>query len=126
MPHLQEELCEWTEMVSRKLPHLSQTKAVVLALYSFGMVLTQSSGLSTIAVFLGYLLNKKENTVRQQLREFNYEGPDKRGRQRRSVVVEQHFGDLLGWVLSWWSDGEQRLALVLDATTFKQVFTVLV
>jgi hypothetical protein len=126
MPGLQEELCEWSEVVSSKLPQLSHTEAAVLALYSFGMVLTQSCGISTIAVFLGYLLNKQANTVRQQLREFNYEAKAKRGKQRRSVAVEQHFGALLSWIVGWWGEGEQRLALAMDATSFKQVFTVLV
>src|SRR5579871_2331629 len=126
MPHLQEELCEWTEIVSRKLPSLSQSEARVLALYSFGMVLTESCGLTSIAVFIGILLGRQENSVRQQLREFTYEGAAKRGAKRRSVNVENCFGGLLGWVLSWWGAEEKRLALALDATTFKQVFTVLV
>jgi hypothetical protein len=126
MPRLQDELCEWTDTVSRKLPSLSKTEARVLALYSFGMVLVQSCGITSIAVFLSMLLERKENSVRQQLREFTYAGEDKRGAKRRSVAVASCFGDLLGWVLSWWSAGEHRLALALDATTFKQLFTVLV
>lgn len=65
---------------------------MVLAVYSFGMVLTQLCGLTTIATFLGYLLGKKANTVRQQLREFNYDGADKRGERRCSVAVERSFG----------------------------------
>jgi hypothetical protein len=32
---------------------------------------------------------------------------------------------LLKWVLSWWQEGERRLALVLDAMTLGQRFTVL-
>ncbi len=126
MPQLDQELCEWTEVVSRKLPSLSAAEARVLALYSFGMVVVQSCGLTSIAVFLGVLLGRQENRVRQQLREFTYAGEDKRGDKRRTVKVESSFGELLGWVLSWWADEEHRLALALDATTFKQVFTVLV
>ncbi len=125
MPSLNEGLSEWTATVSRKLPHLSQAEAVVLALYSFGMVLTHSCGLTTIATFLGYLFDQKANTVRQRLREFNYDGADKRGERRRSVEVERSFGSLLGWVLSWWSSDEKRLALALDATSFREVFVVL-
>lgn len=125
MPNLKDGLCEWTDTVSRKLPHLNKAEAVVLALYSFGMVLTQSSGLTTITVFLGYLLSKHTNTVRQQLREFNYDGEDKRGVQRRSVAVEHSFGALLNWIVSWWASDDKRLALALDATTFREVFVVL-
>lgn len=90
------------------------------------MVLVQSCGLTSIAVFLGLLLGRQENSVRQQLREFTYDGADKRGAKRQTVEVETCFGALLGWVLSWWAEGEHRLALALDATTFKQLFTVLV
>ena len=126
MPQLEEGLCEWTEVVSRKMPSLSNSEARVLALYSFGMVLAQSCGLTSVVVFLGLLLGREDNSVRQQLREFTYEGKDKRGNKRQTVAVENCFGGLLGWVLSWWSEGEQRMALAMDATTFKQIFTVLV
>jgi hypothetical protein len=89
------------------------------------MVSVRSSGLTRVAVFLGAVLGKADNTVRQQLREFSYEGAAKRGAQRRSVEVEACFGGLLRWVISWWADGEKRMALALDATTFKDIFTVL-
>ena len=92
MPRLEQELCEWTEVVSSKLPSLSSSQARVLALYSFGMVLVQSCGLTSIAVFLGLLLGRQENSVRQQLREFTYEGADKRGAKRQSVAIETCFG----------------------------------
>jgi hypothetical protein len=125
MPQLDRELCEWTETVSRKLPTLSTAQAGVLALYSFGMVLVQGCGLTSIAAFVGMLLGRKENSVRQQLREFTYEGDAKRGTKRQSVEVEGCFGGLLRWVLSWWDSSEQRLALAIDATNFKDIFTVL-
>lgn len=125
MSTLSEGLSDWTETVSSKLPHLSKAEAVVLALYSFGMVLTQSCGLTTVAVFLGYLLGQEANTVRQRLREFNYDGEDKRGAKRHEVAVEQSFGALLGWVLSWWTSDDRRLALALDATHFRDIFVVL-
>ncbi|WP_181984849.1 hypothetical protein [Nostoc sphaeroides] len=51
------------------MPHLTKSQAVVLAMWSFGIVMTQSCGLTTVSVFLATLLGKKENTVRQQLRE---------------------------------------------------------
>jgi len=126
MPPLQTELCEWTNIVSRKLPKLSSSQARVLALYSYGMVLVQGCGLTRIAEFLGMLLGRQANSVRQQLREFTYAGTDKRGTNRQTVTVDGCFGDLLGWVLSWWNAQEQRLALAMDATNFKDIFTVLV
>ncbi len=126
MPRLNAELCEWAAIVSRKLPSLSASQAWVLALYSFGMVMVHSCGLTSVAVFLATLLGKQENTLRQQLREFRYEGTAKRGAKRQEVVVEACFTGLLSWVISWWDDTDKRLALALDATTFKDVFTVLV
>jgi len=125
MSQLNGELCEWAERVSSKLPSLTRSQAWVLAMFSFGMVLTHSCGISTVAVFLGMLLEKKDNTVRQQLREFTYDAQDKRGSKRTAVEVEGCFGDLVRWVISWWADEEKRLALAMDATTFKAIFTVL-
>jgi hypothetical protein len=126
MSRLDEELCEWTEVVSSRLTHLSRSQARGLALYSFGVVMVQSCGVTSIAVFLGMLLGRNENSVRQQLRELTYAGPDKRGKQRKSLDVESCFGDLVGWIIAWWSNGAEQVALVLDATTFQDVLTILV
>ena len=125
MSHHQKELSEWIEIVSRKLPHLHAAEVNVLAMYSFGAVLSQSCGISRISAILSMLLRQKPNTLRQRLRELTYGGEDKRGKKRRSLEVEHSFGDLLKWVLSWWASSEQRLALVADATSFRNMFTVL-
>jgi len=121
-----EGLEQWTEIVSRQLPQLSKTQARVLALYSFGVVMMQSSGMRKVSVFLGALLSRKENSVRQQLREFYYDADDKRGVQRHEVEVATCFGWLLRWILGWWESNEQRLAVAMDATSLGQQFTVLV
>jgi hypothetical protein len=88
------------------------------------MVLARSCALSAVSVFLAQGLNRKANTVRQQLREFCYEVQAKRGGPRQEVQVEGCFAPLLAWVLSWW-EGNQ-LALAVDATTLGQRFVVLV
>jgi hypothetical protein len=36
-----EELREWTRVVIKKMPHLTKPQAVVLAMWSFGIVMTQ-------------------------------------------------------------------------------------
>ncbi|ODH02268.1 hypothetical protein A4S05_25075 [Nostoc sp. KVJ20] len=59
-----EELRQWTRKVIEKMPHLSKSQALILAMWSFGIVMTQSCGLTTVSVFLAELLGKKENTVR--------------------------------------------------------------
>jgi hypothetical protein len=107
------------------LPVLSRAQARVLAAFSFGMLVTQSCGVTTVATFLATLLGRSYDAQRQQLREFCYDAADKRGRQRQEVAVAACFAPLLRWVLAWWPRGEQRLALALDATTLGQRFTVL-
>jgi hypothetical protein len=89
------------------------------------MLVTQSCGLTTVATFLAGLLGRSYEAQRQQLREWCYDAPDKRGQQRQQVEVAACFKPLLRWVLAWWPQGERRLALALDATTLGQRFTVL-
>jgi len=115
----------WTETVCQHMPHLSNPYAVVLALWSFGMVVTKSCGLTTVAAFLAILLDKKENTLRQRLREWYWEAKQKRGDKRQELDVGTCFAPLVRWVLSWWPATEQRLALALDATTLSDRFVVL-
>lgn len=119
-------LSQWTATVSTHLPHLTRPHATVLALWSYGMVVAQSCGITTVAAFLALLLQKKEATLRQQLREWCYAAPDKKGAKRQEVEVSACFGPLLRWVLAWWAPDERRLALAMDATTLGQRFTVLV
>ena len=106
------------------MPHLSKPQAAVLALWSVGMVLARSCALTAVSLFLAKGLERKPNTVRQQLREWCYEAQAKRGKPRQELSVETCFASLLAWVLSWW-EGTQ-LALAVDATTLGQRFVVLV
>lgn len=122
----QDGLSQWITTVSTHLPHLSRPQARVLAYWSYGMVLAQSCGLTTVAVFLALLLHTAPTTLRQQLREWCYAAADKKGARRQEVAVRPCFAALLGWVLAWWASEERRLVLALDATTLGQRFTVLV
>lgn len=107
------------------MSHMKHTDAVVLALWSFAIALTQSCGQSTVCVFLASLLKKKENTVRQRLREWCWDVKDKAGDHRQAFEVAACFIALIRWVLSWWASNEKRLALAIDATTLGQRFVVL-
>jgi hypothetical protein len=118
-------LSQWVETVSIHMPHLSKPMATVLALWSFGIVITKSCGLTTVAGFLADLLQQQENSVRQRLREWYYAAEDKRGAKRQQLAVAESFGPLIRWVLSYWPSHEKRLALAMDATNLKQLFTVL-
>ncbi len=114
---------QWIEEVAGHFPHLSPAQARVLALWSVGMVLARSCALTAVSTLLAAVLGRKENSVRQQLREGVYEAAAKRGRQRRDVIVHLCFVPLLRWVLSRWQG--THLALALDATTLGERFVVL-
>jgi len=79
------------------------------------MVLARSCALSAVREVLAQGLERKPNTVRQQLREGCYEAKAKRGGPRQELAVATCFAPLWGWVLSWW-EGNQ-LALAVEATT---------
>jgi hypothetical protein len=88
------------------------------------MVLARSCALTAVSLFLATGLDRKANTVRQQLREWCYEAKAKRGQPRQELTVGSCFAPLLAWVLSWWEG--QQLALAVDATTLGDRFVVLV
>ena len=107
--------------MSRRLPHLSRAHAHVLALWSYGMVLAHSGGITSVVALLAPLVGASESTLRQRLREWCYDAQDKRGTHRQAVEVRACFAPLLGWVLAWWGSAERRLALVLDASTLSRL-----
>lgn len=120
-----EELDYWTEEVSTEFRQLSKRQAQVLALYSYGMVMTQHCGQTIIVTFLGMLLGWPIQNLRQRLREWNYESQQKRGKQRQAIVVETHFRSLLGLILRYWHK-KKRLVLALDVTYLRDRHTILV
>src|SRR5947209_17338456 len=110
-------LSQWEQTVSRHLPQLSRPQACVLALWSYGMVLAKSCGITSVVALLAPRLVQSESTLRQRLREWCYPSEQKKGTQRQALEVSSCFAPLLGWVLSWWDPGEHRLALAMDAST---------
>ena len=105
--------------------HLSKPQLTVLALWSFGIVLAKTCGMSQVVASLSSHFEEKESNLRQRLREWNWDAKDKQGKQRRDWQVSQSFGPLLKWVLSQWSSGERQMVLAMDATSLKKVFVVL-
>src|SRR5260370_14891155 len=118
-------LSQWEKTVSSNLPHLSRPEASVLALWSYGMVLANSCGITSVAALLADLLGCSYDGLRQRLREWCYDRSDKKGKQRQEVDVTLCFAPLLKWVLSWWQASGNCLALGMDATTLSDRFTVL-
>jgi hypothetical protein len=105
---------QWLTTIMHHLPQLSKPQATVLAWGSFGMVLARSCALTAVSHLRAKGLKRKAPTVRQQLREWYYDTPRKRGAKRQALHVETCFPVLLGWVVSWWQG--TQLALAIDAT----------
>lgn len=118
-------IADWSQQVHAHFPHLSRPQAGVLALWSYAALALQCCGQSQVAGFLAGLLQLKEATIRQRLREWTWEIKAKTGQKRQEVVVARCFAPLLQWVLSGLASHPGRLALALDATTLKQNVVVL-
>lgn len=121
------QLTSWTDEVSQRFPDLSGPVASVLALCSFGMVLSGSSGLSSVALSLSKHLHRPEDALRKRLREFCLDAQDKsgtkQGQKRRDFDPADAFAPLLRWILSLWEG--KRLHLAIDATNLGDRFHVL-
>lgn len=121
------ELYRWSQQLASRFPGLSPVFVTLLALWSLGMILAQRCGLSRVVCHLAALLDQKDNTVRQRLREFYQEAAAKAGAKygvpRRDFQVTACFAPLLAWVLSFWPG--TRLALALDVTNLGDRFHVL-
>ena len=87
---------QWLTTIMQHLSHLSKPQATVLALWSFGMVLARSCALTAVSHLLATGLQRQEQTVRQQLREWYYDAPRKRGAKRQALHVETCFARLAG------------------------------
>src|SRR6266699_2313451 len=70
---------QWLTTIMQHLSHLSKPQATVLALWSFGMVLARSCALTAVSHMLAKGMKRQEQTGRQQLREWYYDTPRKRG-----------------------------------------------
>lgn len=118
-------LSSWKQEVSTAFRHLSKAQKLGLVYWSVGIALIGSGGISQISALLAQLLNQKEGTVFQRLREWYLDASHKSGDHRRELDVTSCFGPLLGWILQLWAGEEKRLALALDATTLGNRWTVL-
>jgi hypothetical protein len=58
-----------TTFIHTQLPPLSKVQAMVLTLWSLGMVLARSCVLTAVSLFLASWLSSKKQAVRQRLRE---------------------------------------------------------
>ena len=115
--------------VREVLPRLSVAQAHVLGEMVYAMLMVDGCGMTRMCSFLSELFGKSMNTLRQKYREMYYEkeakaGVKKRGSQRREIVVEDHFADLLRGVLRRWQ-GPKILVLALDGSTLSDRLDIL-
>jgi hypothetical protein len=89
------------------------------------MVIARSCGLTSVVSHLAGITQKKENTLRQSLREWCWEASAKKGKKRQALDVTSCFGFLLRWIVSAWGAEEKQIALAMDATYLKANFMVL-
>jgi len=105
--------------------HLSGPQITVLALWSYGIVLARTCGLSQVVATLASHLGEKESNLRQRMREWYWDKQDKQGKKRIDWEVSQSFVPLLKWILAQWAADERQLVLAMDATSLKKLFVVL-
>lgn len=117
------ELYHWIDRVSSHFPPLSKPLATGLALWSFGMIVARSCGLSAVAGILAPLLGQPFHTVRERLRDTYREADAKAGARRAQLELSDCWAPWLAWVLEDWSG--RQLAIALDASTLGQRFVVL-
>jgi hypothetical protein len=61
-----ESFSQWCTTVTTHLPHLSTPQAVVLALWSVGMVVARSCALTAVTTIVAALIQQPEATVRHR------------------------------------------------------------
>ena len=121
-------LSQWTQEVSRAFAHLSQPQVWGLVLWSAGIAWSGCAGIVQISALLAIVLGQQEQSVFQRLREWYLDARTKSGKQgkkRREVEVSLCFAPLLRWILQLWKSEKKQLALVMDATTLGERWTIL-
>jgi len=101
-------LSQWSQEVSTAFAHLSKPQVWGLVLWSAGIALSGTAGITQISALLALVLEQKEQTVFQRLREWYLEAKQKSGKKRRELDVTSCFGPLLA--LDRASVGEREAA----------------
>ena len=96
-----------------------------LVLWSAGIALTGTAGITQLSALLALVLDQREQAVFQRLREWYLDAKHKSGTKRRELDVTTCFAPLLRWIVRLWGTGNRQLVLVLDATTLGERWTIL-
>lgn len=109
------------QTLSLYLSELRPAQQTGLALWVYGTLLAQSACQNAVLTALWGVANF--HSLRQCLREWLYDGPDKAAPCHVQVSVQQACTGLVRWLVALWSD--TRLFLALDATGHRDCLTVL-
>src|SRR5258708_6952711 len=118
-------LSQWSQQVSIAFAHLSKPQVWGLVLWSAGIALSGTAGITQISALLALVLEQQEQTVFQRLREWYLDAKHKSGKKRRELDVTSCFAPLLRWIVRLWGNGNRQMVLVLDATTLGERWTIL-
>jgi hypothetical protein len=116
------ELYQMETTLAQRFPNLRSAHQRGLALWVYGAILAQSACQSAVTTAL--LTLGRWDTIRQRLREWLYDGPDKAAPCQSQVEVSRCFAPLMSWLLSWWQ--ANQIALAVDATLHGDRVTALV
>jgi hypothetical protein len=122
VPHT-DEFYRWQSSVQVRFAELKPHHCRKLAEYSFGMVLAQCCGLSSVVAHLALFLGVCADTLKARLRELYLPREAQKGSARSEFDHTLCFGPLLRWAIA--GQPHPRLALALDPTNLGQRFTVL-
>lgn len=115
-------LYQMEHTLRHQFPALRPAQQRGLALWVYGTILAQSA--CQTAVIAALLTCGSWSALRQYLREWLYDGPDKAAACQTHVDVQVCFAPLLRWVLQGWQGHE--LALAIDATLHRKQVAALV
>lgn len=118
-------LSQWKQEVSNAFGHLSRPQVWGLVLWSAGIALSGTAGITQISALLALVLKQQEQAVFQRLREWYLDAKHKSGKKRRDLDVTTCFAPLLRWIVRLWGKENCQMVLVLDATTLGERWTIL-
>ena len=118
-------LSQWSQEVRAAFGHLSKPQVWGLILWSAGIALSGTAGITQLSALLALVLDQQEQAVFQRLREWCLDANHKSGKKRRELDVTTCFAPLLRWIVRLWGNGNREMVLVLDATTLGARWTIL-
>src|SRR5438093_5187608 len=90
----QDRLSQWEHEVSTAFVHLSKPQIWGLVLWSAGIALAGSAGITQVSALLALVLGQGEQRVFQRLREWYLDAAQKSGHKRRDLDVSSCFAPL--------------------------------